>query len=413
MFSVDNFYDFVDSHYGVRKSKNVLWAFATHGSKDLNDLIPTRVDDATFVSQRGNFSTLGSVVLHDQEPFFYGSLDTYKESKRSDKKLWEIVQHLMPEELFFPRLTTCSWPIWCHSEQNSQDIQRLVDLGFAECHYFWHGMISRDWFRHWKHHADINAPHPWTKRFLLYCRAFDGSREYRKSVVNFLSNYKSYIQYDWENTTSVTPDYSAKLVPEDACSAAVQIVLETIFDDEKIYVTEKVFKPIAMRQPFVIFAAPYTLAYLKQYGFMTYDSVWDESYDHELNHDVRKCKILKLINDLSLMSDVEFASTVQKCQEIVDYNHRHFFSQDFENILLNELHSNFSSCIDQQQEKSRQDPGGSFWYFSNSIYDRRLRFTPGHLQKMTMILAALEQTQPVRYEQIIRQHPWVTTLSVG
>ena len=73
-----------------------------------------------------------------------------------------------------------------------------------------------------------------------------------------------------------------------------------------------------MRQPFIVFAAPRMLEYLRSYGFKTFDTVWDESYDQETDHDSRKLKILKLINDLSLMSDFEFSKIVNRCQEIVD-----------------------------------------------------------------------------------------------
>jgi hypothetical protein len=411
MFSVDNFYDFVDSYYGVKKSKNVLWAFSTHGSKDLDDLMPTRVDQQTYLEQRGNYSTLGCVVLHDQEPFSYGSLSTYKDSRRTDKKLWELVQHTTPEELFSQRLFSCSWPVWCHSEQNSRDIQLLKDIGIKDCHYFWHGLVSRDWFRHWRHHADINAVHPWNQRFLLYCRAFDGSREYRRTVVESLSRFRDQIRYDWKQESLITPDYSAKLVPEDASSTAVQIVLETIFNDDKIYVSEKVFKPIAMKQPFIVFAAPHTLGYLKKYGFRTFDSIWNEDYDLEVDHKVRRSKILSLIENLYRLPDREFAQIVDRCQEIVDYNHRYFYSQEFEAVLLKELHFNLQTATQQQQDRAKQDPGGIFFYYSDCIRRRGLEFTPGHLDKSVTILTALKNHQHDRYEQILKQYPWIKTLA--
>ena len=41
------------------------------------------------------------------------------------------------------------------------------------------------------------------------------------------------------------------------------IVTETIFYDNKLHFTEKVFKPIVARRPFFLVGAPGNLAYLK------------------------------------------------------------------------------------------------------------------------------------------------------
>ena len=45
------------------------------------------------------------------------------------------------------------------------------------------------------------------------------------------------------------------------------------------FVTEKSFKPIAFQHPFQIHGAPGTLQYIQEQGFVTYDNLFDESYD--------------------------------------------------------------------------------------------------------------------------------------
>jgi hypothetical protein len=45
------------------------------------------------------------------------------------------------------------------------------------------------------------------------------------------------------------------------------------------FVTEKSFKPIALQHPFQIHGAPGTLQYIQEQGFVTYDNLFDESYD--------------------------------------------------------------------------------------------------------------------------------------
>ncbi len=65
------------------------------------------------------------------------------------------------------------------------------------------------------------------------------------------------------------------------------VVTETVFYDEKLHLTEKIFKPIVTKRPFILVAAAGNLAYLKSYGFKTFDRWIDESYDNETDHDVR------------------------------------------------------------------------------------------------------------------------------
>jgi hypothetical protein len=50
--------------------------------------------------------------------------------------------------------------------------------------------------------------------------------------------------------------------------------------------------------PFVIVATPHFLKYLKEIGFHTYDSLWDESYDDDLEYINRVDKIVDLCNNL-------------------------------------------------------------------------------------------------------------------
>ena len=83
----------------------------------------------------------------------------------------------------------------------------------------------------------------------------------------------------------------------------INIVTETSPDDNLIFFTEKTDKAITAGQPFIIFAGgPHYLKKLKELGFKTFDKWWDESYDNELDYQVRLEKIKTLIKKLSLLS---------------------------------------------------------------------------------------------------------------
>lgn len=67
------------------------------------------------------------------------------------------------------------------------------------------------------------------------------------------------------------------------------LVLESITDWNSAvpFVTEKTFKPIRHQHPFMIVGAPGLLSFLRSQGFETFDSMWDETYDHTADLDVK------------------------------------------------------------------------------------------------------------------------------
>lgn len=404
MFSVNNFYDFFSSYYGWKKTKTIPWVFRTHGSKNLLELKPY-YDEKEYIDNQYVWPMHGTIILHDQEPFSINAVDTYRNNLLDQEKT-NLYAPLNKKELLLSITLSSSWPIFCHSEYNSMDIKYVRHMGFIDCHYFWHGLVARDWFRHWKHHGDLTQSKSWHKRFLLYAREHTGSRQYRKSLIESLMPMQNQIQYDWQGDNVVDSSYSAKIVVKDAVDTAIHIVAETVFDQNKIHLTEKIFKPIVMRQPFVVFAGAGSLAYLKKYGFKTFDSVWDESYDQETDHETRSNKILKLIANLYNQSEEQFKRIIEQCNGIVEHNLDHFFSNRFEEILLKELHQNVTHSIDVQNQKQLQDPGGSLFSALNLIHDRKGQLNPGMEQYFKRIALHIKQAQPQRYQQICKKYSW-------
>lgn len=405
MFSVENFYHFFESHYGFDKT-GVSAMIPKDGTKDLRDFV--HMLDKDLVLEHGTRyhfnSTIKISILHDQEMFFaLPTLITYRNHIASTKK---TNADLGLEEIFCTHWGTCSWPIWCHSEINSPDIQWLERLGVIPCYYFYHGLIARDWFRHWKHHGGLDKmPQGRKYRFLLYARDHSGLREYRNTVVKELSPYQSHIKYHWNNLSLVNSDHSAKISVQDARECAIHLVAETVFDQRKIHLTEKIFKPMVMRQPFIVFAPPGSLEYLRSYGFRTFSEVWDESYDTESDHRLRMKKIIDLIAELATSSEQEFSRLNQKCQEIIDHNHRHFFSEKFETHLLDELHTNMSRSIERQRELIEIDPGGSLFWALDRIR-RKGNYSEWGENLARYALAWFRENDTARFQAIIDQYPW-------
>ena len=122
------------------------------------------------------------------------------------------------------------------------------------------------------------------------------------------------------DTDFTTGTLSANDVQDILSLGLFHIVTETIFYDEKLHLTEKIFKPIVARRPFILVGAPGNLAYLKSYGFRTFDRWIDESYDLEQDPDQRLVKIVNEIDKLCKLSEWELVQMYNEMQEILEYN---------------------------------------------------------------------------------------------
>jgi len=146
------------------------------------------------------------------------------------------------------------------------------------------------------------------------------------------------VEYNSASADIVHPNYNY--------GALWHVVTETIYYDEKLHLTEKIFKPIVSRRPFILVGAPGNLNYLKRYGFCTFDKWIDESYDLETDPNKRMHMIVKELDRLCSMPWDELMTMYQEMQEVLEHNHQHFYGK-FKEILVNELVDNFEVCIKQ------------------------------------------------------------------
>lgn len=100
----------------------------------------------------------------------------------------------------------------------------------------------------------------------------------------------------------------------------INIVNETYFFNNIIHLTEKTFKPIAFKQPFIMIAAPGSLRHVKEMGFQTFDSFWDESYDLEYNHEKRFKMITEIVQDIASWNEEKLVDFTNKVKPILDHN---------------------------------------------------------------------------------------------
>ena len=107
------------------------------------------------------------------------------------------------------------------------------------------------------------------------------------------------------------------------------IVNETIFYHHSFipgemydgyFFSEKIWKSISLKQPFILCSSQNSLAILRKKGYKTFHPYINESYDLEYGEN-RILAVIKEIKRLSKFNDSEWLTWQQNVKSIVDHNH--------------------------------------------------------------------------------------------
>lgn len=122
-------------------------------------------------------------------------------------------------------------------------------------------------------------------------------------------------------------DDLSEIVTSDAVDIAhknsgISITIETLFEysENDFHPTEKVWKTIGYKKPFIIFSSHHFLKNLKKMGYASFDPFIDESYDSIKDHKKRADAIIKEIKRISELSESDFQKLIENCQNRVDWN---------------------------------------------------------------------------------------------
>jgi|LakMenEpi03Aug12_release.lakeMendotaPanAssembly.Ray.scaffolds.fasta_scaffold57899_4 hypothetical protein len=358
---LDRLYQFVESvAQDILQDRVIIYRFYPYGSKNVEDMTPLHHDD-WLIKQ-----TSPSLYCNDQEPLDY---DYYNTVRRKILHPWKRPE---PNFLFAP--TIYEKVLLLHSEKQSSNVEQYQQDQFIPVYWWTHAVIALDWFRYARH---VKLKKQYKKTFLVYNRAWSGTREYRLRLAELLvqHNLQDYCQTSfnpiepelrihYNQHKFKNPAWLPQTVPEDYfptneapshCSADfdindyngtdIEVVLETLFDDDRIQLTEKSLRPIAMAQPFILAATAGSLKYLRSYGFKTFGSIWDESYDAEKDPEQRLYAIINLMAQINNWEPPVRERKLEEVQVIADYNRQHFFSQEFFNLVTGELTANLTTAL--------------------------------------------------------------------
>ena len=124
----------------------------------------------------------------------------------------------------------------------------------------------------------------------------------------------------------------------------VSVVNETNYfkqwhaDDTKessIFLSEKIFKPIAFGHPFIVASTPKFLNALKSIGYKTFSPLIDESYDNEQCDYKRMVMIVNEIERICNFTQEEIVDFCNKARPIVEHNKQVLESRKSFNYKMN------------------------------------------------------------------------------
>jgi len=266
----------------------------------------------------------------------------------------------------------------CTSEKDSTNVDELKRrYGWNSYYYFFHGWASLDWYRGYDRTFLIQ---PWvertiTKTFIAPNRIIAGERQHRLEMLYHI--FKNRMTHNHVSCPAVCPAenisvldavaplikkypdirsvFAAESLPmnfvgetghpmhscwlslfDESAESLLYLVTETVATGRRHHLTEKTFKPIALGMPFVIVGTRGSLEYLRSYGFRTFDSIWDESYD-QAEDDVRIELIANLLSSLDVLPQDVKQQLFKSAHEVIEHNWNHFYHGGFEAVLWKEL----------------------------------------------------------------------------
>lgn len=364
MFSIENLYYILYINLFKRIKADIRY-FKIFGSTDVDDVT------LNFFIDDNLFNGGAQCFFYDQEPVYL-----------------KVLAQLESHHKILSTMRSRNHSILVTSERSDLVKNYCKKNNMYHLYYFFHGFASLNWYRDVEYFQD---DHPVFKtRFLSFNRLCTKNRSYRLLLVSNLLERKILSKgsvslqlidagrniikkevFDpncrlskqakikvFKNLSKIEQNFviDNEMLSGQASahcgaqeyrlwqSSFLHLVSETVFFDEKLHLTEKIFKPIVSRRPFILLGAYKNLEYLQSYGFKTFSQWIDESYDDEQDNEIRLSMVCNELEKIVNLSDNEIKEMYHDMQEVLEYNCRHFYT-DFKRIIVNELVDNFEGYL--------------------------------------------------------------------
>lgn len=330
-------------------------------------------------------------------PINIRDISVFTQGPNADKKIFFYDQEPLVPALSNPYINLFVKPnvdqVLITSEYSQTFDDYSTSNNLKQLYYFFHGFAALDWYRgYYALNYNKTVIKPYKYAFISFNRIISNDRSYRiyfisqlishgildQGLVSFgvtdtqsdswqdevnnsntklsLSAIEHIQQYlpaipnrliiDYDNIHGSASANIPRTLPgwwpnndQPNVDAFWHVVTETVFYYNKLHLTEKIFKPIVSKQPFMLLAAPGNLAYLRSYGFKTFDGIIDESYDLIEDSNLRIEAVVDQLAWYCRLSDQEKQDVIRAAEPIIEHNFHHFYGE-FRQIITRELLNN-------------------------------------------------------------------------
>ncbi len=374
MFSLDRFYNILHNNLISQFINGKSIYFYPFGTYQNSSVLHQNIDISVpaSVAKKTNW--------FEERPFFYCYFF-------DQEPLYDYTKKIVQDTILTPKIYQGPRRIniLANSEKSSIKSEFLKSQNLYDWYYFFHGFAALDWYKDFQY-MNSGSFDRFDKVFICYNHLISKYRSYRLHLVSnlieqdlikhgrvslFLQDHEGTWKQTIENpdtpldsrarvkiyqtlknitepliidTRTPTGSLSAQVNFDDLTSALFHVVTETVYFQEKLHLTEKVFKPIVAKRPFFLAAAPGNLDYLRSYGFRTFDRWIDESYDQEPDHYIRIEKITAEINRLCQLSRSQLEHMHREMQPVLEHNFHHFYTS-FKDRIIDEMIDNFEHVL--------------------------------------------------------------------
>lgn len=235
--------------------------------------------DASWESYTGKYKKLYSILKNPNHLYIYGNYNS------------EALENVVFVPNFFWYNESLWWKMYNYDQYlpNRNYLKKfLMPIGHA---------------RGWRDET-IAALKPWLDADALWsCISHNISLPTNENKENI--TWHRYQNFDWYNNTCFT------------------IALESArkWDEAVVFLTEKIYKPIGMKHPFMVVGQAGILKYLKSQGFVSFDNLFNESYD---TTSVLSEKISIIVDNVANYKKTPFDSETLKR---IDHNFNLFYNE--------------------------------------------------------------------------------------
>jgi hypothetical protein len=103
-------------------------------------------------------------------------------------------------------------------------------------------------------------------------------------------------------------------------NSLVSLVTETNYDLNEVTLTEKSFKPLKEKHPFIILGVKGTLKSLRELGFQTFSEFWPEDYDEIDDPNIRMRRTIEILREIGRWDNEKILDFRRRVKPILEHN---------------------------------------------------------------------------------------------